>query len=62
MREVSALPRHTPTEPKKDISTLLKHGLIILVTTHAVGLIRKLIAQSMTRILTQFAPLFLKAL
>lgn len=33
MREVSALPRHTPNEPKKDISTLLKHGLIILVTT-----------------------------
>lgn len=37
MSEVSALPRHTPTEPKKDISTLLKHGLIILVTTLGVG-------------------------
>ena len=37
MREVSALPRHTPTEPKKDISTLLKRGLIILVTTTDVG-------------------------
>lgn len=33
MREVSALPRHTPTESRKDISTLLKRGLIILVTT-----------------------------
>lgn len=33
MREVSALPRHTPTVSRKDISTLLKHGLIILVTT-----------------------------
>ncbi len=33
MREVFALLRHTPTEPRKDISTLLKRGLIILVTT-----------------------------
>ena len=33
MSEVSALPRHTPTAQQKDISTLLKRGLIFFVAT-----------------------------
>ena len=38
MRDVSALPRHTLKASQKDISTLLKRGLIFLVATGCSGL------------------------